>query len=125
MAGPKLLPSSLRPQKRYIAFEIISESPVKYSEFISAVWASMFDFLGEIGSSEAKVWFVHNLYDDKAQRGIIKCTHDSVEKVRIVLSLVQVVGEIKSIIKILGVTGTIKSAKTKYLTPKDLRSYTQ
>ena len=120
---PKLLPPSLRPNKRYIAFEIISERAVEYNEFVTAVWTSMFSFLGDIGAADAKVWFVHNLYDDKSQKGLLKCTHDSVEKIRVVLSLIRIVGETKSIVKILGVTGTIKSAKTKYLTVKDLRDF--
>jgi ribonuclease P/MRP protein subunit POP5 len=123
MPGPKLLPPTLRPTKRYVAFEIISEQPVQYKEFINAVWTSMFNLLGEMGSSEAKIWFVHNLYDEKAQKGLLKCTHDSVEKVRVVLSLIQIISEVKAIVKIMGVTGTIKSARTKYLSIKDLTSF--
>jgi ribonuclease P/MRP protein subunit POP5 len=125
MSQPKLLPPSLRPHKRYIAFEIISEQPVQYNEFLSAVWSSTFNFLGDLGSADAKIWFVHNLYDEKGQRGLIKCTHDSVERIRGVLSLVRMSGETKTIVKILGVTGTIKSAKTKYLNIKDLRTFTR
>jgi ribonuclease P/MRP protein subunit POP5 len=120
---PKLLPPALRPHKRYIAYEIISEQPVQYKEFVSTVWSTALSLLGEMGSSEAKVWFIHNLYDQQTQRGLLKCTHDSVEKIRAVLSLVTVVSESKSVIKILGVTGTIKSAKSKYLSVKDLRDF--
>lgn len=123
MAQPKLLPPALRPTKRYVAFEIISERPVQYSEFINAVWVSSFNFLGESGSSDAKIWFVHNLYDEKTQKGLLKCTHDAVEKIRVVLSLIQVIGETRCVVKILGVTGTIKSARTKYLAIRDLKSF--
>jgi len=123
MAGPKLLPPTLRPTKRYIAFEIVSEQPIQYNEFINAVWTSSYSFLGELGSSDAKIWFVHNLYEEKTQKGLLKCTHDAVEKVRAILSLIQVVGETKSIIKVMGVTGTIKSARKKYMAIKDLRSF--
>lgn len=120
---PKLLPPSLRPHKRYIAYEIVSESPVQYKEFVSAVWSSALSFMGEMGASEAKVWFIHNLYDQETQRGLLKCTHDSVEKIRAALSLITIVSESRAIIKILGVTGTIKSAKGKYLAVKDLRDF--
>ena len=123
MPGPKLLPPTMRPTKRYIAYEVISESPIQYNEFISAVWVSMFNFLGELGSSEAGVWFVHNLHDEKTQKGLLKCRHDAVEKIRTALSLIQIIGETRAIIKIMGVTGTIKSARTKYLAIKDLRSF--
>lgn len=115
MADPKILPPSLRSNKRYIIFEIISEPPVKYADFVNAIWNSMLDFLGELHTADAKIWLIQNLYNDKTQRGVIKCRHDFVEQTRVVLSLIQIIGESKCIVKIMGVTGTIKSAKTKYL----------
>lgn len=118
-----MLPPSLRSQKRYLVFEVISEQPVVYGDVVTAVWSSMLSFLGELGSSSAKVWFIHNIYEDRNQMGVIKCSHDSVEHVRAALSLIQVVGEAKCVIKIVGVTGTIKSAKAKYLAKDSLRSF--
>ncbi len=123
MSEPRILPPTMRPTKRYIAFEIISEKPVQYGDFANAVWVSMLNFLGELGSSQTMVWFVHNLYDEKTQKGLVKCAHDSVEKVRASLSLIHMIGETRAIIKIMGVTGTIKSARTKYLSIKDLRNF--
>lgn len=123
MAEPKMLPPSLRSHKRYIIFEIISETSIAYSDLVNAIWNSMLNFLGENESSEAKVWLIQNLYDEKNQKGVIKCRHDYVEHMRATLSLISMVGESKVIIKILGVTGTIKSAKNKYLITKDLRSF--
>jgi ribonuclease P/MRP protein subunit POP5 len=125
MDAPKILPPSLRSQKRYIVFEIISEQPVLYNDIMSAIWNSLLSFLGELGSSNAKIWFIHNIYDEKSQRGVIKCSHDTVEHVRAAVSLVQIIGETKSIIKIVGVTGTIKSARSKYMTQSDLKSFTE
>ncbi|MBI3190533.1 ribonuclease P protein component 2 [archaeon] len=123
MSSPKLLPPTMRPAKRYIAFEIISENPVQYSELVNTIWTSTMNFLGEFGSSELNMWFVHNLYDEKTQKGLIKCSHDSVEHVRVALSLIQIISESRVIVKIMGVTGTIKSARTKYLSIKDLTSF--
>ena len=125
MDMPKMLPPSLRSQKRYLVFEVVSEQPVVYGDIVSAVWSSMLSFLGELGSSSAKLWFIHNIYDDRNQIGVIKCSHDSVEHVRAALSLIQVVGETKCVIKIIGVTGTIKSAKAKYLAKDSLRSFAE
>ena len=125
MDAPKILPPSLRSQKRYIIFEVISEQPVIYNEIVTTVWNSLLSLLGELGSSNAKIWFINNIYDDKSQRGIIKCAHDSVEHVRCALSLIQIIGETRSVIKIIGVTGTIKSARSKYLPQSDLKSFTE
>lgn len=109
-----MLPPSMRPPKRYVVFEVISEQPVIYGELVNTIWTTAMEFLGEMGGAEANIWFVHNAYSNETQRGIIKCRHDHVEKVRAVLSVISVVSESKCLIKILGVTGTIKSAKTKY-----------
>lgn len=115
MSEPRMLPPSLRPTKRYIVYEVISDEPVIYTELVNSVWTSAMEFLGELGTAEAGIWFVHKTYDEKTQRGIIKCRHDVVEKVRASLALISVVSESKCAIKILGVTGTIKSAKAKYI----------
>jgi len=116
---PKILPPSMRPPKRYLVFEVISDQPVVYSDLVNTIWTTTMEFLGELGGSEANIWFVHNTYDSKKQIGMIKCRHDHVEKVRTVLSLISVVSEMKCIVKIIGVTGTIKSAKTKYMGEKN------
>ena len=120
---PKILPSSLRSKSRYIVFEIISESPVEYDNFRDALWNSIINFLGEFGSSDANLRILKNLYDTKSQRGVIKCRHDMVEHVRTSLSLIAIIGESRVAIRIHGVTGTIKSARNKYLGMRDLRSF--
>lgn len=112
---PKILPSTLRSKKRYIVFEVMSETPVTYGEVVAAIKNCMLELLGELSAAKSEIWIIQNLYDEKKQTGIIKCKHDATEVVRAFLSLVQFVGETRSTIRILGVTGTIKSAKTKYL----------
>ncbi|HLD49183.1 MAG TPA: Rpp14/Pop5 family protein [archaeon] len=123
MAEPKMLPPTLRDKKRYIVFEIISEKPIEYGDFVNSMWNLMLEFLGEFGTAEAKVWLIQNLYQE--QKGVIKCAHDYVENVRAFLSLIQIIGETKSVVRILGVTGTIKSIKDKYMIEgkKDLMSF--
>lgn len=115
MNEPKILPPSLREQKRYIIFEILSDGKIAYNELINAIWNSMLDYLGEAETAEARIWLIQNLYDEQKQRGILKCKHDYVEKMRVALSLIQIIGETKCVIRITGVTGTIKSANMKYL----------
>ena len=111
---PKMLPSSLRQNKRYVVFEVVSEQPVAYQDLVNAVWYSTLSFLGEALASEARPLFIVNLYENEKQRGVIKCAHNTVEQMRAVLSLISVIGESRSIVHVLGITGTIKSAKAKY-----------
>ncbi|MBI4018368.1 MAG: ribonuclease P protein component 2 [Candidatus Aenigmarchaeota archaeon] len=119
MADPKMLPPSLRSQKRYIVFEVISDGKVAYPDIVTAVWASMLAFIGEAEASKAKIWTIKNLYSEEQQKGVIRAAHDHVEHVRAALSLIQVVGESKSVVRVIGVTGTIKAARNKYLEKKE------
>lgn len=112
---PKRLPPSLRTKSRYIVFEVISDGKVVFEDVQKAIWNSVAEWLGELGSSEARLWIVKNMYNDDKQIGIIKCSHDRVEHVRSSLAFVKIIGETRSIIRILGVSGTIKSARLKYI----------
>src|SRR3989338_2434953 len=111
MGEPKILPPSLRSHKRYVVFEVISEHKVNYSDIIATIWVHMLNFLGDLEAGKAKVWTIKNLYDEEQQKGVIRCAHDHVEHVRTILALVQVIGESKSVVRVVGVTGTIKAAR--------------
>ena len=86
MAEPKMLPPSMRPPKRYVVYEVVSDQPIVYGELVNTIWTTTMEFLGEIGAAEANIWFVHNTYDSEKQTGVIKCRHGSVEMVRLILS---------------------------------------
>ena len=120
---PKTLPPSLRLKGRYIIFEIVSEQPVQYQDFVDAIWSSITNFLGELSGADAQLRVLRNLYDAKSQRGVIRCRHDMIEHVRTSLSMITMIGESRCVVKIDGVTGTIKSARNKYLGMRDLRSF--
>ncbi|MBS3054651.1 MAG: ribonuclease P protein component 2 [Candidatus Aenigmarchaeota archaeon] len=122
MNEPRMLPPSMRPKKRYIIFEIISESPVEFKEFSATAWNSFLSTLGEAHISEARIWIIPNLYDGRKQKGVLRCGNAYVEDVRAALAMVSIVGESRAIIKAIGVTGTIKSAREKYADP-NLKDY--
>jgi len=121
----KPLPSSLRPTRRYIAYQVISEDKMQYSDLLNAIWHSILNFLGEFGASEAKIWIIRNLYDEKKQYGMIRCSHKYLERIRAALSLIERVGDTRVIIKVLGVSGTIKAARMKYFSETSLTEFTQ
>ncbi len=120
---PKMLPSSLRERKRYLVFKVLSEKPIDFKELANAVWFSALNFLGELGASRAGIWFVKNLYNEKEKIGVIRCNHTYVEELRMSLALVKTIGDMNVTIKTLGVTGTIGSAKKKYLGIRTLADF--
>lgn len=111
MKNLKTLPPTLREKKRYIAFQIISEEPISYSDLESAIWNTMLDFLGEYGVSKTSVWLLKECWDEKKQTGIIRCNHLSVQKILASLGMVQRLGDNRTTFKILKVSGTMKGLK--------------
>ncbi|MBI4177531.1 MAG: hypothetical protein HY516_04140 [Candidatus Aenigmarchaeota archaeon] len=110
-------------KKRYLSFEIMSESPVEFSDFVNVFWNSSMSFIGELGSAKASIWIVKDLWDQKQQKGVIKCSHRFVEKIRLVLSLLSRIGDQRVIVSVLGISGTLNSAKAKIMSMRDLSSY--
>ncbi|MFH1229320.1 MAG: Rpp14/Pop5 family protein [Candidatus Aenigmatarchaeota archaeon] len=122
---PKPLPSSLRGRKRYIAYQVISESQFIFQDFINSVWHSMLNLLGELGSSQAEIWIARDIYDEARQIGIIRCSHDNVEQVRTSLALIDRIGDVRVIVKVLGISGSIKATKMKFFGETRLTEFTE
>ncbi len=123
MAKPETLPSSLREKKRYIAFKIVSEERIEFGDLINALWSSILDLFGEVNTGEINFWLIKDAWQEKRQRGLIKCAHSHVKEVRLALALIDRIGESKVSIRSLGVSGTMKSARKKYFGEKDLSNF--
>ncbi|RLJ01397.1 MAG: ribonuclease P protein component 2 [Candidatus Aenigmatarchaeota archaeon] len=111
----KTLPSSYREKKRYIIFEVISEQKIEFEELIKAVFSHTINLIGILGVAKTNFRFLHDLYDREKQRFVLRCLPKDVELIRFALSLITEINEKRVCIRSLGVTGTIKSARRKYL----------
>ena len=122
---PNILSPTLRERNRYIAYQVVSESPINYSDLTNTIWHSLLNFLGELGTAEANVWIVKNVYNEAKQMGLVKCKHIAVEQVRTALALIQRIGDVRVVVKVLGVSGTLKAARKKFFKEIDLTTFTQ
>ena len=104
----KILPS-LRERKRYIKFKVFSEEKIVYTDLEQAIWNTCLDFFGEFETSNFSLWLIKNLWNEKEQVGVIKCSHLAVPKVITCLGLIRRLGDSRVIIKILKISGTLKS----------------
>ena len=120
---PMPLPHDLRERRRYLAFEIISEQKILVPDLINTIWHSVLNFLGEFGSSQADISFVKNVYDEKKQMGLLRCSHLYVESVRTALALIQRIGDMRVVVRILGISGTIKAARQKFFGEATLETF--
>ncbi|WP_461866237.1 ribonuclease P protein component 2 [Thermococcus sp.] len=110
---PKYLPPTLRDKHRYIAFQLIGERPFKREEVKRAIWDACLSTLGILGSARAKPWLIK--FDEKSQTGIIRVDRKHVEDIRFALTLVTHINGSWVIFRTIGVSGTIKRLKIKFL----------
>ncbi len=103
------LPPSLRSRKRYIAFRIIAESKVDERSLSKALKEKLLSLFGECFTTSVKV----ENFD--GEKGIIRCSHEGLEKVMVAFTLIDRIGEIRVIPLTIGVSGTIRRCRKKYL----------
>ncbi|MEE9150570.1 MAG: Rpp14/Pop5 family protein [Thermoplasmata archaeon] len=105
------MPSKIRTErKRYMAFRVHSPRTISRKEFIAAIREN-------IPSNDAwnriKPWLT--IFEDN--EGILRCVHTSKDETIDLLTSIKTIGREKMAIKVetLGVSGTIKKAKRKFL----------
>jgi len=120
---PQHLSPSLREKRRYIAFKIHCAKTLQELEVNGAIYQSVLNLLGELGMAESSVFILRGIYTPDKKIGLIRCSHTAVEHVRAALALASRVGEEPIMIEVLGISGTIKAARRKYLGERILTSF--
>ena len=106
----KGLPPSLRKRKRYIAFRVLADEAIDARSLVHEIWQTALAVYGEYCTAGMNVWLEY--FD--GNKGILRCSRDALEKVKVVLTLIGNVSNVKATIVTLGVSGTIKGCR-KYL----------
>lgn len=107
----KPLSPTLREKKRYIAFEVLTESVVTLADVVKSIKNVMRGFLGDLTMARLGVLF---LKDWKNHRGIIRVATPYVDEVRATLVLVQEVAQQKAVVRSLAVSGTVNKIRGTY-----------
>ena len=118
----KILPSSLRHKKRYIAFEGVSESYLNREDVISLLWDNSLNLFGECKTSNFNLW-VMKIWNKKTVKnsknffimGIIQCNREEVDNVRAVIASIAWHKGKRVVFHTMGISGTIKSAIEKFI----------
>ena len=102
---------------RYIAFEIISEiNEITEEQLLNTIWYQLYTLYGEHGTSKMGLWLME--YDPESKKGILRCSLKELDKLRSVLATITSFEKKKEpevIVYILGISGTIKSIKKRFL----------
>src|SRR3989344_9345224 len=87
-----ILPS-LREDKRYIVFEVLSEDKIKdFKNIRTDVVNGIQNFLGQLETSKAGVMLLKDLWFKDKQKGIISVNSKYVDKVKTSLMLIKKLG---------------------------------
>jgi len=99
-------------RNRYLVFKIYSNSNISKEDLTKDIWRTLLTIYGEYGASKTNFWLIE--YNENTRKGIIRCTHTTVNMMRTVLAFMTKIAETPVIIKTLGISGTIKAAREKF-----------
>ncbi|MBI2105743.1 hypothetical protein HYT56_02810 [Candidatus Woesearchaeota archaeon] len=106
----KLLPS-LREKKRYIAFEIESESRLDREEIINAVDSSCKSFIGDFYSGKAGIMVLDETISNN--KGVLKVGNKYLDLVKSGLMMIRKVNGKNILFKNVKVSGSLGKSKNK------------
>jgi RNase P/RNase MRP subunit POP5 len=101
----KLLPS-LKPKKRYILFEIISNKTFQTKVVEDAVLNAIKEFIGILGVAKVAPMFVKEKFKDN--KFVLKVGHKFTDEIKSALILVKEIKNEQVIIKSVVTSGTLK-----------------
>lgn len=104
----------MRPRRRYIAFELVGEAnKADVSHMINFLRAR----LQGAGPELLKLVF----YDARSRLGLLRCAHLQASEIKASMSGVQKIGPPNVSFRVLGVSGTIRAARRKFLAPRQAK----
>lgn len=106
----KALPASWRIKKRYLKFQIVSENKFSQKDVNYSLTGHLLSLLGSLYFAEMHFSLV--LYAPESGLGILRCSRNSLNKLKACLVLLGYVNNAKVSVRVLKTSGTIKSLKT-------------
>jgi len=112
-----LLPS-LREKKRYLAYEVISNSKFNDAVHVNkAILNAANEFLGNLGMARAGIIPINDKWNENTQRGLLRVNNKHVNGLKASLIFVKNIDGKEVIVKSVGASGILRKAQQKYLNP--------
>ena len=105
-----MLPS-LRRKKRYLAFEVLSETPIMFEDIEGAVKKSTLRLIGELGLGKSGMKMLREKWNSTTQKGVISLDHRYVDEIRASLALVCEVRGTKASLRSLYASGLLNKTQ--------------
>ena len=118
MSKLKPLLPTLRERKRYLAFQVLSNTDCNDIKLIiNEIMKSAVQFLGSYHFGDAGILVMPKDFDIRAQVGIIRVSHLYTNHLKVILAHINKVGNTKVIIRTCGVSGVLLKVRQKYIQP--------
>ena len=105
----KPLIPSLREKKRYLHYEVTSETTLTAEEVKQAVQEALQQFLGEYGCAQAGIHYIENTN----KYGVLKTNVKQVNQVKTALALIKTIKNKSVMVKTTKVSGMINKVKRR------------
>jgi len=102
----------MRQRRRYIAFELIGSEAGK-SDIMRAISNSLLTHNPAFDQRVLNLVF----HDISSRRGVLRCGHRQVGELKAAMAYIKKISGRKASLLILGVSGTFRAAKRKFLGP--------
>ncbi|MBN2566612.1 hypothetical protein JXB02_00830 [Candidatus Woesearchaeota archaeon] len=116
MRTAKPLLPSLRERKRYLVFEVLSDSRIAdFGAVAGAITDASRTLYGELGLAKQGLWLLKEAWDGERQRGILRVNRSHVDEAKLALAAIRRVGKGEAAVRSLGVSGILKKARERFL----------
>ena len=115
----KTLPPTLREKKRYISFKIIYPEELSNNEVVQIVRSAIINYYGIWGCSRSNPWLISYNHP----KGLLKVQRDEVDFVKSALITFNEYKDKPINIIVLGVSGSIKKSREKFLKEPHIEYY--
>ena len=120
----KVLPPTLRKNHHYLILDVKSEAKISKEDMLHICWDACIRYWGENHSSNFDLWVMrHYLIDETTQNNeaifnyktILRCGRSFEDDVRVALSTLKRQNKKRIAINTIGLSGTVKSGKDKFI----------
>lgn len=102
-----------RVRRRYLALKIVGEQTIDGGDLIRALREAVLQLFGEYGASQVNLSLVE--YEPDKNCAVLRCSHKALEMVRASIASVTEITAKPVAIHVVGVSGTLKSLRKKFL----------
>jgi len=115
----KMLPPTLKEKRHYLAIEILSKARLHFKQVKVFLNKTVRDFLGhetaKAGLQILELTHADEKYNLQVMQGILSVNRKYVLKIKAALSLLKEINNHQSAVRVLGVSGTLKKLREKFL----------